>query len=166
MKIFLLFEIISISMIFCEFCGLNPPEDDSYCNINQPGGNEPKCCYCTNKETNEHYCFIDNTYDHNYYTCSCSGLKENNDLPGSKCKDHEQIDTTVEDDITEEKCHSLSIDKYPCCYYDDGINKKCFSIGKISSNTLYTYTGFLNCLSHYQQINYLFILIFFMLFLL
>ena len=35
-----------------------------------------------------------------------------------------------------------SIDKeHPCCFYDDGNFKTCFGIGRITSDTYYTYTG-------------------------
>ena len=154
-KLFLLFlEIILISIIFCGICGLNPPNSSDYCG-NYIGQNEThKCCYCKNNDNNKYYCLVViNNNSISGYECECDNIQGNPDLPGAPCLNHSlTISGTVE--ITKEYCHGNSVDKrHPCCYYDDGNIQTCFSIGKITSLSLYTYNEFLDCFSNYQKIN-------------
>ena len=144
---FLFFEIISISIsiIFCQFCGINPAEDKSYCG-NYWGNNEThNCCYCQSQITGVHYCLFAKTEDPNIteYNCDCKDIPENEDLPGAGCLDHTFILENSEK-ISKGFCHDNSKDdKHPCCYYDDGDFKMCFGIGKITSYTFILIMNFL-----------------------
>ena len=155
---FLFFEIISISIsiIFCQFCGINPAEDKSYCG-NYWGNNEThNCCYCQSQKTGVHYCLFAKTEDPNIteYNCDCKDIPENEDLPGAGCLDHTFILENSEK-ISKGFCHDNSKDdKHPCCYYDDGDFKMCFGIGKITSYTFYTYNEFLDCFSKCPKVNF------------
>ena len=161
---FLLIEIITISIIFCGFCGINPAEESSYCAFKLNNNNT--CCYCKHKTKEKYYCLIkkkSNDTDPKGYECSqCSDTLETDyDLPGAPCGDQKYIEENNED-LNKTYCHQNSIDeKHPCCFYDDGNFKGCFGIGKITSDTLYTYTEFLDCFSKYLKINFI-ILIFFL----
>ena len=161
-KIYLFFflVIISISTMLCTFCGYNPPEDPHYCGNYLGLNNESRCCFCTHNISRTNSCIV--IINENYppeYECNCEDIEENDDLPGSPCLNH-TITITLGDNINSSYCHSLSKDeKHPCCFYDDGVNKRCFSSGKISSTSLYSYNNdFINCLSKYLKINYFFIL--------
>ena len=154
-KFLLLFlEIISKTIIFCGFCGTNPPINKDYCGNYLSLNSTHRCCYCTNIETEKSYCLVvvnNKTIDG--YTCDCDHIIENEDLPGASCLKYKE---TIENsgNLSAKFCHSLAIDeKHPCCFYDDGIEKRCFSIGKITSQTLYTYSEFLDCFSKNQKIN-------------
>ena len=158
-KIYLLFiEIISISIIFCGFCGQNPPKNSSYCGNYLELNSTHRCCFCTNNITNKNNCLlIINGNVPNNFTCECEKILEDDDLPGAPCRNHGYTRMHPEE-ISKEYCHHQSIDdRHPCCYYNDGNVKKCFGIGKITSNTLYTYNEFLDCLSKYNKLNYLLI---------
>ena len=153
----LIIENISISMIFGNFCGLNPAKDKSYC-ANYLG--DKKCCFCTNIKTEETFCLTENEENNTFYKCQCDGIEGDNDLIGAKCSNDTEIEE-LGDEIDADICHEYSLDeKHPCCLYDDGYEKRCFSIGKITSNTLYTYSDFVDCFSKYRQINFLYIFIF------
>ena len=148
---------ITISIIFCRFCGTNPALSKDYCGNYLDLNSTHRCCYCKNNQTEDHYCLIViNEGQIEGYSCDCSGIVENEDLPGASCLKHKQTAEMIKrgEDFNESYCHNLAKDKkHPCCYYDDGIEKRCFSIGKITSKTLYTYSEFLNCLSNHQKIN-------------
>ena len=153
----LIIENISISMILCNFCGLNPALNEKYC-ANYLG--DEKCCFCNNLKTNETFCLTENEKNNISYNCNCIEISEDNedkDLIGAKCEKYEEIG----DEIDVHICYNHSKDdNHPCCLYDDGYEKRCFSIGKITSSTLYTYSDFVDCFSKYHQMNFLFIFIF------
>ena len=158
--LFIIITIISISTIFGTFCGYNPPEDSHYCGNYLGQNNISRCCFCTHNITGTNSCLIVfNGTKPDEYTCNCDDVEENDDLPGSPCLNHTQT-IKLGNNITKEYCHGLSKDeKHPCCYYNDGLQKRCFSIGKITTTTLYTYNNeFINCFSTYHKINYFFIL--------
>ena len=149
------------SSINCGLCGINPPEEKSYCGNYLALDRTHRCVYCQEKATGKYYCLLqvkNETIDG--FDCEDgSDIVPNEDLPGAPCLNHKDIRGTPVEQITEEFCHSHSVDeKHPCCYFNDGINKKCFSIGKITSMTLYTYNDFLNCFS--MHINFKFIWLF------
>ena len=153
--LFIFLEIITITITFCTFCGINPPKSSKYCGNYIGLNGTHRCCYCTNKNTNESYCLIvvKNVIPFDEYNCNCDNIEEDDDLPGAPCRGHEEIVKTDPDNITDLFCHSHSKDdKHPCCYYDDGNIKTCFSIGKITFKTLYTYCSVLNCFSKYHTI--------------
>ena len=140
------------SPILTGLCGLNPPEDKSYCGNYLALNKTHRCSYCKEIATGKYYCLIQTNFPKSNnsiegYECeSNDDILVNEDLPGSPCLNHKEIKNTPEENITEEFCHEHSVDeKHPCCYYDDGLIKKCFSIGKITSKTLYTYSDFLKC---------------------
>ena len=84
------------------------------------------------------------------FDCENSIISANEDLPGAPCANNEEIKKLSPEQLNDTFCKSHSKDeKHPCCYFDDGINKKCFSIGEITSMTLYTYNDFLDCISTY-----------------
>ena len=170
--LFIFLEIITITITFCTFCGINPPKNYNYCGNYLSLNRTHRCCYCTHNVTSETVCLIliidkiieEDNYPYGEYNCECNKVIEDDDLPGAPCLNHQEI-VSSGDNISKEYCHSHSKDeKHPCCYYDDGNVKKCFSIGKITSKTLYTYNDFLDCFSKYHKINYLvifFIILFF-----
>ena len=167
-KILIIFiEIITIIIAFSKLCGINPPQSPDYCGNYLDLTSESRCCYCShNNNINKKLCILlENVVNipqnilHNNYTCDCESVLVNNDLPGAPCL-NESITKTLNGNFVAEYCHGLSRDeKHPCCYYDDGIEKRCFSIGKITSETLYTYSDFLDCLSNYHKISFLLILV-------
>ena len=174
-KIYLiLFKTISISNIFCLFCGQNPPQNKNYCGNYLELNSTHRCCYCKHNETGNHYCLLmifnkDDPNFNNYtnlsykgYTdCDCDNIREDDDLPGAPCRNHAYTKDHPEE-INKEYCHRQSIDdKHPCCYYHEGDVQKCFGIGKITSDSLYTYNDFLDCFSKYFKFN-IFIFIFFL----
>ena len=73
------------------------------------------------------------------YNCSvydCDLIRGDDDLPGTACLNHLETEK-LNGEFDNEYCHKLSIEeRHPCCYYDDGFEKRCFSIGKITSKTL------------------------------
>ena len=160
LNLFLFIIIISISITFCELCGLNPPQNEAYCNINNHKKEDgEKCCYCKNTQKEEYFYFVGDMGPP--YSCNCNIQVEDPNLPGSKCDRQDELDKLEsEGKLNVTICHEHSIDKHPCCYYDDGIEQTCFSIGKITSDTLYTYSDFVDCFSFYQRSNILFTLIF------
>ena len=158
---FIFFEILGMFKVFGGFCGMNPPRGPYDCGNYLKLNKTHRCCYCKNIFTKENYCLVA-IYDENEKNFTvpegfvldydCDLITENDDLPGAPCLNHSITENLT--DINETYCHNLSIDdKHPCCYYDDGIEKRCFSIGKITSNTLYTYSDYLNCFSSFQKIN-------------
>ena len=162
---------LSYFSIYCGFCGLNPPLDKSYCGNYLSLNKTHRCCYCKEESTGNYYCLVKKIHENiSGYYCDeevCNTILVNQNLPGAPCLNHRKIKQKQIDDpdsISEEYCHSHSIDEtHPCCYYDDGVNKKCFSIGEISSQTLYTYNDFLKCSTNYYKINFIifiFLLIF------
>ena len=166
--IIIFIEIIIITIAFSTLCGINPPESPDYCGNYLGLDIKHRCCYCTHNITKKKLCIlleephienISPPINYNNYTCDCTSVIVNDDLPGGPCLNHSKT-KELNGDFDKEYCHKLSIDdKHPCCYYDDGKEKRCFSIGKITSKTLYTYTEFLNCLSKYHKINFLLILV-------
>ena len=148
--------ILLFSVTFCGICGLNPPKSPDYCGNYISQNRTHRCCYCKSNNTNNYYCLIViNEKRPEGYECDCDKVHVNDDLPGGPCLNH-TLTKSGEVEITKEYCHSNSIDKrHPCCYYDDGNNPTCFSIGKITSLSLYTYNEFLDCFSKYQKINIL-----------
>ena len=157
----ILFSYLLFSPIFCGLCGINPPEDKSYCGNYLALNKTHRCSYCQDKSTGKYYCLIQTNYSNKTrneivgFDCeSNDDILVNEDLPGAPCLNHKDIKNTSNENINETFCHEHSVDeKHPCCYYDDGIVKKCFSIGKITSMTLYTYNDFLKCSSEYININ-------------
>ena len=160
--LFIFLEIIIITITFCTFCGINPPKNINYCGNYLSLNRTHRCCFCTNNFTSESFCLIvikngtnETTFDN--YECQCDNIVEDDDLPGAPCLNHQET-IKLGQNITKDYCHEHSRDdKHPCCYYDDGNIKKCFSIGKITSQTLYTYNDFLDCFSKYHKINILLI---------
>ena len=164
-NLLLFIEIIIISIIVCPFCGSNPPLDSSYCGNYLSLNSTHRCCYCLKKNMKKYYCLliINGNYSKEDYECNCEFILENDDLPGAPCRNHSYVMEHT-DNLTKEYCHKLSIDeKHPCCYYDNGNFKTCFGIGKISSDTLYTYNNFLDCFSNYLKFSY-FIIFFYLIF--
>ena len=167
--LFIIFSFLLYSPIFCGLCGINPPKDKSYCGNYLALNGTHRCSYCKEESTGKYYCLIQTNYQNSNnsikgFICeSNDDILVNEDLPGSPCLNHKDIKNTPIENITEEFCHSHSVDeKHPCCYYDDGIAKKFFSIGKITSTTLYTYNDFLKCFSTHVKINlYTYILLLF-----
>ena len=162
----ILLLLLLFSSIYCGLCGINPPEDRSYCGNYLALNGTHRCSYCKDESTEKYYCLIqvNNSKIAGFDCQSYDDIIVNEDLPGSPCLNHKEIKNTPVDEITEEFCHSHSVDeKHPCCYYNDGVNKKCFSIGKITSTTLYTYNEFLNCFSTHINTKFIwfFILLFF-----
>ena len=165
-NLILFLEILSISMIFCGFCGINPPRSPSDCGNYLKLNRTHRCCYCKNIFTEKYYCLVSiynetskNIQAPEGFTLAydCDLITENDDLPGAPCLNHSETENLT--DFDKDYCHSLSIDeKHPCCYYDDGIDKRCFSVGKIDSDTLYTYTDYLDCFSSFQKIDLLLII--------
>ena len=161
-SMFIFLEIIIITITFCTFCGINPPKSYNYCGNYLSLNRTHRCCYCTHNVTSENICLVviinnTNKDNSNYgeYNCECDEVIEDDDLPGAPCLNHQEIKERGQN-IDEEFCHLHSKDeKHPCCYYKDGNIKKCFSIGKITSKTLYTYNDFLDCFSKYHKINFL-----------
>ena len=147
-------EIITISHLGCQLCGINPPESPDYCGNYQHVNSTHRCCYCKNNITDKYSCLlVINNSTAEEYDCDCEGVYENIDLPGAPCLNQSLIDNS-DFEITKEFCHQNSVDKtHPCCYYDDGKTKTCFSIGKIISFSLTTYSDFLDCFSNNQKIN-------------
>ena len=156
-SLLLFIEIITTTIIICGFCGTNPALKKDYCGNYLSLNSTHRCCFCTNNQTNQNYCLVVvNETPIDGYNCDCKGIVENDDLPGAPCLKHSQTIEKIKngEEINSSYCHSLSRDdKHPCCYYDDGFEKRCFSIGKITSKTLYTYNEFLDCISNYQKIN-------------
>ena len=152
----LFFSFLFYYPIFCGLCGINPPEDKSYCGNYLALNLTHRCAYCKEKSTGKYYCLVQ------YKKLNISGFEcedsdyviLNEDLPGAPCLNHREIKNKDLVNITKEFCHEHSLDaKHPCCYYDDGVNKKCFSIGKITSTTLYTYNDFLDCSMKFINFN-------------
>ena len=137
--------------IFCGLCGLNPPQDRSYCGNYLPSDEKTTCLYCKEKASGKYYCLTNDTvYNNTAFECENSIISPNEDLPGAPCSNNEEIKNASPDRIDFDFCKNHTKDeKHPCCYFDDGINKKCFSIGEITSMTLYTYNDFLDCISTY-----------------
>ena len=152
LNLLFLFEILTLSMICCQLCGINPPESPDYCGNYRNNNSTHRCCYCRNSISDKYYCLlVINNTNTTGYECNCEEVHENYDLPGAPCLNNSLIENS---EITKELCHKNSIDKrHPCCYYDDGKTKTCFSIGKITSFSLYTYNDFLDCFSYNQKIN-------------
>ena len=162
----IIISFILYSDIFCGLCGLNPPEDRSYCGNYLPSDEKTTCLYCKEKASGKYYCLTNDTVDSNNkaFDCENSIISANEDLPGAPCANNEEIKKLSPEQLNDTFCKSHSKDeKHPCCYFDDGINKKCFSIGKITSMTLYTYNDFLDCFSTYInfRIYWLFIFLIF-----
>ena len=159
----ILISSILYSYIFCGLCGLNPPEDRSYCGNYLSSDGNSKCSYCQEKATGKYYCLVQtNNENIDGFNCDTSSIPTDSDLPGAPCKDNEEIKKVQEaGNLNETYCHEHSVDeKHPCCYFDDGVNQRCFSIGEITSMTLYTYNDFLNCLSTYINIKIYWLFIF------
>ena len=162
-------EIIIITITFCTFCGINPPKNINYCGNYLSLNRTHRCCYCTNNLTSESYCLLVNIQNRtkilpDKYECQCDNVVEEDDLPGAPCLNHQEIIERGQN-ISKEYCHKNAKDeKHPCCFYNDGNIKKCFSIGKITSKTLYTYNDFLDCFSKYHKINFFLIFIIILLF--
>ena len=139
-------------------CGINPPADKSYCGNYLSLNRTHRCVYCREQTTGNHYCLI-RVNNKTIEGFDCEDGKHtivNEDLPGSPCFNHQEIRKVPMDQIDFNFCHNHSTDAtHPCCLYDDGITKKCFSIGKITSETLYTYNDFLQCNMKYIKINIL-----------
>ena len=150
----LLIEILTISVIICQLCGINPPVTSDYCGNYLNLNSTHRCCYCQNNFTGKYYCFlVINGTGPDGYTCDCEDVHENDDLPGAPCYNH-NLTINGKVNITREYCHQNSLDqRHPCCYYEEGEMKTCFSIGKITSTSLYTYNDFLDCFSNNQKIN-------------
>ena len=153
---FLIFFALLYSPTHCGLCGINPPEDRSYCGNYLELNRTHRCAYCQEISTGKHYCLV--RYKNQTipgFECESSDfIVVNEDLPGAPCLNHKEIKKKDPEEITKEYCHEHSTDaKHPCCYFDDGINKKCFSIGKITSTTLYTYNDFLDCSMKYVKLN-------------
>ena len=146
--------ILTISFICCQLCGINPPKSPDYCGNYQHVNSTHRCCYCRNNISDKYNCLlVINNSTAEEYDCDCEGVYENIDLPGAPCLNQSLIDNS-DFEITKEFCHQNSVDKtHPCCYYDDGKTKTCFSIGKIKSFSLITYSDFLDCFSNNQKIN-------------
>ena len=172
MKYIISFVLLTVlySSIHCGLCGINPPEDKSYCGNFLALDRTHRCSYCRDLSTNKYYCLVQEVGENitsNIEGFECESFDDilvNKDLPGSPCLNHKDIKNTAPINITKEFCHRHSVDeKHPCCYYDDGINKRCFSIGKITSMTLYTYNDFLDCFGTNINIKFylLFILVIF-----
>ena len=165
LNLFIFIEILSLFL--CQLCGINPPESSDYCGNYLQLNSSHRCCYCRNEKTDKFYCLlvINNSTIPGYF-CDCDDVHENDDLPGAPCYNH-NLTISGEVEITKEYCHKNSLDKmHPCCYYDDGENPAtCFSIGKITSTSLYTYNDFLDCISNYQKIN-IFLLFYILIFIL
>ena len=164
----LIIYLSNISINNCGLCGLNPPLDSSYCGNYLDLDRTHRCCYCEEISTGNYYCLVKNrTENITGFNCDkdlCDRILVNPDLPGAPCVNHKEIKDMDSDDITAELCHSHSIDDtHPCCYYDDGINKKCFSIGEITSQTLYTYNDFLDCKAIRYKINFTILIFLFIL---
>ena len=158
-----LFLFIIYSPINCGMCGINPPENKQYCGNYLELNSTHRCAYCKNIETGKYYCLIQvkNETIEGFECETTDDIIVNEDLPGAPCLNHTDIRKKDPDEIDAKFCHVHSIDdKHPCCYFDDGVNKKCFSIGKITSLTLYTYNDFLNCRSKFFKINKIFYLLF------
>jgi len=150
----ILIDILIISFIYCQFCGINPPKSPDYCGNYGPVNNTHKCCYCRNNITEKYTCLlVINNLTADGYICDCEAVFENYDLPGAQCPNI-SLDNISDLEITKEFCHQHSLDKrHPCCYYDDGKTKTCFSIGKITSFSIITYNDFLDCFSNNLKIN-------------
>ena len=150
----ILIEFITISLISCQLCGINPPESPDYCGNYRHKNSNDRCCYCKNNISGKYYCLLSNDNIKNEgYQCNCEVVFANNDLPGAPCLNQSLIDS-LGNEVTKDFCHENSIDKrHPCCYYDDGDTKTCFSIGKITSFSLFTYSDFLDCFTNNQKIN-------------
>ena len=158
-NIFLLIVYITIiSLTFCGLCGLNPPEGPDYCGNYISQNSTHRCCYCKNNNNNKYYCLlVVNGEEIDGYDCDCRNVHENDDVPGAPCYNHTSTRKKIVE-ITREYCHGNSLDKrHPCCFYDDGKDQTCFSVGKITSLSLYTYNEFLDCFSKYEKINLLMI---------
>ena len=158
-NLLLIIGINLISSIFSTFCGINPPENEKYCGNYLGLNSTHRCCYCSLKEDpSVHYCLIVvNEQPIDGYDCGCDNITVDIDLPGAPCLNHSI--TKELDELNSTYCHSLSIDeKHPCCFYDDGFEQKCFSIGKITSKTMYTYNEYLDCYSKFETINYFLII--------
>ena len=162
-----IFEIIFIILIIfipinCGLCGINPPEDKSYCGNYLSLNRTHRCAYCRNIDTGKYNCLlqIKNETIEGFECGNSDDILVNEDLPGSPCLNHKDIKNKDPDEINAKFCKAHSIDdKHPCCFFDDGVNKKCFSIGKITSVTLYTYNDFLQCSTQYFKINKIFYLL-------
>ena len=63
------------------------------------------------------------------YNCSvydCDLIRGDDDLPGTACLNHLETEK-LNGEFDNEYCHKLSIEeRHPCCYYDDGFEKKMF----------------------------------------
>ena len=154
--LFLIFSFLLYYSIFCGLCGINPPEDKSYCGNYLALNRTHRCAYCKEEATGKYYCLVQYKKQQipGFQCESTDYILVNEDLPGSPCLNHKEIKKKSPENITKEFCHEHSTDaKHPCCYYDDGVNKKCFSIGKITSLTLYTYNDFLDCSIKYINLN-------------
>ena len=163
----LIFIVILTSTLFdCQPCGINPPIGPDYCGNYRHINDTHKCCYCKNTITDKYYCLlVINNSKTEGYEYNCEGIYENYDLPGAPCLNH-SLTLNGDFEITKEYCHQNSLDKrHPCCYYDDGNTKTCFSIGKITSFSLITYNDFLDCFSNSHKVS-LFLLFLILLFLL
>ena len=161
LNLLFLIEILTISLISSQLCGINPPEGPDYCGNYHLKNNTHKCCYCKHQESDKYYCLlVVKNGTPNGYDCYCENVQENLDLPGAPCLNH-SLTLKYGFNITKDYCHQNSLDKrHPCCYYDDGKTKTCFSIGMITSISLFTYNDFLDCFSSSQKINiYLLIII-------
>ena len=151
-NLIILLILIYITITLSSYCGINPPEGPEYC-ANYLGNNDThKCRYCTQSSTGKSYClFVGDCNSNEYegFNCNCNNYTENIDLPGASCANMTELYEKYEN-ISAKDCFQYSKDEsHPCCLYDDGINKTCVSIGKISTSTLYTYNNFLNCFSVY-----------------
>ena len=165
-NLFILIEVLIVSFICCQLCGINPPESPDYCGNYQQVNSTHRCCYCRNNISYKYNCLlVINNIATKGYDCNCEDVHENKDLPGAPCLDYKVTDNS-DFNITKEFCHQKSLDKrHPCCYYDDGDTKTCFSIGKITSFSLITYNDFLDCFSNNLKIQ-IFLLVLLLIFLL
>ena len=159
-NLIILIEILTLSFICCQLCGINPAKSPDYCGNYQYVNSTHRCCYCKNKISDKYNCLlVINNKATDGYDCDCNSVYENNDLPGAPCLNHKLTDNP-DFEITKEFCHQKSLDKrHPCCYYDDGDIKTCFSIGKITSFSLITYSDFLDCFSNNQKISIFFLIL-------
>ena len=150
------FSFLYYYPIYCGLCGINPPEDKSYCGNYLALNLTHRCAYCKEKATGKYYCLVQiRKKEIPGFECQNSDyVLLNEDLPGAPCLNHREIKEMDPKNISKEFCQKYSTDaKHPCCYYDDGVNKKCFSIGKITSTTLYTYNDFLDCGMKFIELN-------------
>ena len=127
--------LFSLHLITSQFCGLNPPRDQTDCFNYQFNGTD--CCYLYNE--NESLCLkiqspdqilpgSSYTFNNTQFQINCNTTSFLGQI-GTPCGVSNPQNST--------QCSNASTSSNNCCYYNNAITSYCFWLGQEFSNEIY-----------------------------